>query len=70
MAGAARRREREEDLIRWQVWHGAALARADRFPAFESFARRRPPDAAELQAKAAQWMTRIKQDQAHTGRED
>jgi hypothetical protein len=63
MAGAARRRAREEDLMRWQVWHGAALARAERLPDFERFARSAPPSPAELQAKARQWAARIAQDQ-------
>jgi hypothetical protein len=63
MAGAARRRAGEEDLMRWQVWHGAALARAERIPSFDQFARNAPPSQAELQSKALQWAARIAQDQ-------
>lgn len=56
MKGARARADREFDLLRFQVWHTAALARVERFPDFDKFAvPKRRKTADEMLSIARQW---------------
>jgi len=56
MIAAERRRERQAEVWRAELWTAAALARGDKLPDFETFVHAKPADASSLEERMRKTM--------------